>query len=587
MMLLKRSKKKKQKKLLEAQQAAAMQGMMYQQQHGGMYPRPSSTLSTPTIMQDGSYDIEQFSGSDDLEMAESLSLTGGGDYGGASLGQAQPMPVPITVEQVPSTPQQSIPPQTQLTPTHHVTTNSHLLAQQQILAQSLPPPTGYQPPTQSLPMPPASSGINISSTRGMYSLGDQQHSLKRGMSQPTIANIPVMPPLLMTSSETVLNRDPPVTFITAPMTASGTLPRHSKKSSYSQQRIDPAKIELMKSAISLGLGRGLDATSKTPWTNKSSFQIRRVHHSIMETNEGGVLSSYQNEISSVAGMDELFQSSLTPPEAPIEIHIEADTNRCINSSRQTIGRRVLTRTVGFQSDTEEKYSDGDHHRHNKDAHLVPRDAAEVVHNTQNSALSFEDRVYQWLLHRIAHKCTTIGQRLDIRFDDNNYADQLTKLLNSNKSLVRVDNEIKGGSKEIVQALRVTHYVTSIRLGAAEYRIMSDGEYHKQLAQGGAFGLDSLAESAMNGFGKQKPKEMAKLATKMSHVRKIGCIGEDDKVEIGSSNEVVLSIQVQPITRLLRVPAVKGAFREAIEEYMEGTPASEGKYNNILLMSLNA
>lgn len=580
MMLLKRSKKKKQKKLLEAQQAAAMQGMMYHQQHGATFPRPSSTLSTPTIMQDGNYDIEQFSGSDDLEIAESLSLTGG-EYnvttttGGGIQMQVQPVAVPITVEQVPSTPQPA-PPSTQ-TPSHQAMTSSHTLAQQQFLAQSLPPPTGYFPPTQQpVQLSAATSSINVNTGRGAFPVGDPMHSLKRGMSQPAITNIPSLPPVAMASSEYSPNRDAPVTFITAPMTGSGTLPRMSShRKSAQTHKVDPAKLELMKYAVSLGLGRGLDATSKSPWTNKSSFQVRRVHHSIMETNEGGVLSSYQHELASIADMDELFQSSLNPPETPIAIHVEADSNRCLNSSRQAIGRHVLTRTIGFQTDTEEKYSDGENPRHSKESHLVPRDPTEVVYNTQNSSLTFEERVYQWLLHRIAHKCTTIGQRLDLRTDDSNYADQLTKLLNSNKSLVRVDNEIKAGSKEIIQALRVTHYVSSIRLGATEYRIMSDGEYHRQLAQGGAFGLDTLAECAMNGYGKQNQKEMAKMLSKMSNIRRLGVIGEGDKVEKGSANEVVLSIQVQPITRLLRVPAVKLAFREAIEEYMEGTPASEG------------
>ena len=50
--------------------------------------------------------------------------------------------------------------------------------------------------------------------------------------------------------------------------------------------------------IDMGLGRGVDATDPSPWVSKSSFQVRRVtFDSVIGTEEGGALQSYEREIS--------------------------------------------------------------------------------------------------------------------------------------------------------------------------------------------------------------------------------------------------------------------------------------------------
>ena len=540
-MLLRRSRKKKQKKALEAQQAAmaAMQGVPTYP-----YPRPPSAMSVPAMLHDQNDEGEPLdqSGSDDMEMMESLSLTG-------EVGYTQ-QKTDIVSPQI--NPHQSLP----------------------FTHQSTAPPLV---PVFSQPAPiPAT-------TSSSYKPPPSDHLLKRIQSQPAqLAQMQMLPqPVPMANTTTIpeYTITQPSIKETVPVTTYNSLPRGfksnnvsgSKRSYHSQPKIDPAKAELIKTAVYLGLGRGIDATKKNPWANKTSFQVRRVHNSVVETNEGGTLETYDHEILSIASLDEQFQASLNPPECPINIHVEADINRCVNSSRYTIGKRVLTRTMGFQTDIEEKYTDGESHRNGKETHLVPRDPTEIVYNSQNSCLTFEERLYHWLLQRIAHKCALIGQRIDIR-NDENYADQLTKFLHSSKTFTRVDEEIKAGCREIVQSLRITHYVTSIRLGASEYRVMSEGEYHKQLALGGAFGLDTLAVEATTGFTKQTKKE----ASRCSQLRKIGCIDENDKVEKGSEGETVLTLQVQPITRLIRVPAVKAAMIGAVENYMERTSAAEGK-----------
>ena len=189
---------------------------------------------------------------------------------------------------------------------------------------------------------------------------------------------------------------------------------------------------------------------------------------------------------------------------------------------------------------------------------------------KNSSLTFEERVCQWLLHRIGHKYATGGQKLEIRGEESP-VDQLAKMLHS-KSVPKGEEEIIAGCKELIQGLRTTHYVTNITLGASEYRIMSTGEYRKKLAEGGAFGIDTLAISATGEMIQTK-----KEATKCSKLRKMGIISENGQVEKTPQNEVVLSVQLQPITRLIRLPAVKSAMLSALDNYMKKAQVKqEGK-----------
>ena len=425
----------------------------------------------------------------------------------------------------------------------------------------------HDPPLQALPLPTASTlQLTPPAVPTTSALKDS-----RSISQPSfVMQPPPMTPISaptvdMPSSKEVSTM--PTSTLQSPRTklVNGTLLRKQKP-----KQIDAAKQELIDNAVSFGLGRGIDATNKTPWINKSSFQVRRVHNSVIETNEGGILMNYEHEVLSISEMEDKLQSSINPPESPVTIHVEDEMDRCLSGSRRLIGRRVVNRSISFQADIEEKYTDGDIPRNGRDSYLVPHDPAEVVSNTQFSGYNFEERVCQWLIQRIAHKCALANHKFDVR-NEGSPTDQLARMLHM-KSINLIEEEIKAGCLDLVQGLRTTHYVTKMQLGATEYRVMSDGEYHKKVAQGGAFGMDTLATVALD----QNMKQTKKEAGKCSQVRKIGVIGEDSKVTKGSQDEIVLIIEVQPITRLIRLPIVKAAINDALEKYMEGTPSSEGE-----------
>ena len=530
------SRKKRERKALR-QQVEAQQSVIAALQ-GNYIPtlgmkRPQSAMSVPTMMHEDEFENFDQSGSDpDVDMLESVSLTG------------------VTEQYQQKEHFEQHDPSTQALPLPTAST-----------LQPLPPVYVTAVPLT----PPQSSPVPI--TTNINPLRD--HSLRRGISQQVFI-AQSMPPTAVSPMDMSCLKEgntvpPSIMLPPRPKSSNGTLVKKQKP-----KPIDPVKQELIDNAVSFGLGRGIDATNKTPWINKNTFQVRRVHSSVIESNEGGILMNYEHEVLSISEMEDKFQSSINPPESPVTIHVEDEMDRCVSGSRRLIGRRVVNRSVSFQADIEEKYIDGDIPRNGRDSYLVPHDPAEVVSNTQFSGYNFEERVCQWLIQRIAHKYAITNHRLDTRSEENP-TNQLAKMLHV-KTVSRIEEEIKAGCRDLVQGLRTTHYVTKMQLGATEYRVMSDGEYHKKVAQGGAFGMDTLATVALD----QNMKQTKKEAGKCSQVRKIGVIGEDNKVTKGSQDEIVLAVEVQPITRLIRLPIVKAAINDALEKYMEGTPSSEGE-----------
>ena len=180
-------------------------------------------------------------------------------------------------------------------------------------------------------------------------------------------------------------------------------------------------------------------------------------------------------------------------------------------------------------------------------------------------MSFEDRLCEWLYHRIAvRRYQADGQKIDF-IDTESPTEQLAKLLHT-KAVQGAEEVVKECCKEFIQCLRITHYVSNIKLGAAQYCVMGDGEYRKKMATVGAFGLDKLVASVT---------PSPKASRKSSNMRKIGFISASGRVECNSQHEAVLSITVLPITRLVRLPVVKTALQSAMKSYMETTSNPEG------------
>ena len=318
--------------------------------------------------------------------------------------------------------------------------------------------------------------------------------------------------------------------------------------------------------IDLGLGRGLDGTDKTPWLNKTSFQARRVlYDNILGTEEGGAVQSYEREIASVQAQQSRIKTSIVIPKSPMTIGADAELSRSVNSSRRAVGRQIINRTVSFKDDFVD----------------APRSDDTISEKTGGSSdmqnhWTFEQRLAHWIIQKLKSS----WQKPDV---------SSTASLTPKKSLVALTlptETEKGkcplydllfvisqnrkpdlqliikGCEEFLDYFRVTHYVSAIELGAAEYRVLTEDQYQLSVSVAGSFGIDKLATMVTQQSFSSKRK------SKASELKKIGMFTSDDKVKRGSYGEAVVNVAIKSILTLVKTDFLHEAMSTALLKFID-------------------
>ncbi len=342
----------------------------------------------------------------------------------------------------------------------------------------------------------------------------------------------------------------------------------------------------MSRMIDLGLGRGVDATHASPWSMKSSFQVRQVTlDNIIGTEEGGALQAYEREISSITTQQSTLKSSISVPQAPITMSLEGEYSRSSSSTRKAIGKQVINRTISFRADFDDipqqgvASNDGDSDSSKPKKTLVDMDTGSANTNLYaglrrtsvavvQTQFTFEQRLAEWILERILQRwekaCAQAKQsgnpqpKRPAIIGVNPIADiaeYLKEASTDDKKNVFHD------CTDFVGHFRITHYVSAIQLGAAEYRVLSENEYYKKVSTSGTFGLEAVAKFVASESYSKKSKIRA------SDTRQIGKI-INDKVARGSYDEAVVGIKIQPIHTLVKLRYLHLAMRRALLDYVD-------------------
>ena len=346
----------------------------------------------------------------------------------------------------------------------------------------------------------------------------------------------------------------------------------------------PKKAEAVLAAkeigrmIDLGLGRGIDATSPSPWQMKSSFQVRNCTSSnTIGTEEGGSLQSYEREVSSVYTQQTNLKASVAFPQAPVNIGIDAEQSRSFSTTRKAVGRKVINRTISFRADFDDLPQ-----THTDDPNKAKLASAENLgavysdEETEGSSaddhnnLTFEERLSRWIIERILQRESLKKLRLE---DEGKPAPPSKLHLKGESPVSDLANFLQDSSKDerreivtdcsdFVHHFRITHYVNAIELGAAQYRVLSETEYYDRVGITGNLGIEALATAALS-------ETLSRRRTKKaSDVRQIGVIGSDGRVHRGTYDEAVVGIQIQPIHSLLRLRYLQLAMRKALLDYIK-------------------
>ena len=343
--------------------------------------------------------------------------------------------------------------------------------------------------------------------------------------------------------------------------------------------------------VDLGLGRGIDGTHPTPWLNKSSFQVRNCTlENVIGTEEGGALQSYDREVSSVSTQQSNLKSSVTVPQSPVTIGMDAEQSRSYTTTRKVVGKKVLNRTISYRAD----FEDLPHHTRAVDAKLASvENLTESVYKTEEEmeksagdvqqSYTFEERLSKWVIERILQRESIMELKLadegkpipkrKFRPGGQNPVTDLAEFLHS--SSVDERKEIVSDCADFVKYFRITHYVSAIELGAAQYRVFSENEYYTRVRATGTLGIEALANFVLSETFSKKTKKTS------SDLKQIGVIGSDCRVERGSYDEAVVGIHIQPISNLLRLRYLQLAMRKALLKYIEQQGDTSGKLINSL------
>ena len=336
----------------------------------------------------------------------------------------------------------------------------------------------------------------------------------------------------------------------------------------------PITNEELSRISELGLGRGVDATDPSPWSRKSSFQVRYVaSDGIITTNEGGALQTYEREIASITTVQTGLKASISAPtQAPIDLHLEGEYSRSISSTRKAIGKQVINRTISFKADFNDIPEDAPKDSQDTNTGSVFRD----LYSRENSTLpvarfTFEQRLAEWIMDRVVQRRESELDSEHTQIGDDADAAQLPKIkgVEPTKDLAHF---LKTASKEeresifddcvsFIRHFRITHYVSAIQLGASQYRVLSENEYYKKISTEGAFGYDAVAKLLSSAAYTKK------TTFKASDTRQVGEI-IDDKVKRGTDDEAVVGIKIQPIHSLVKLRYLHLALQQALEVYVE-------------------
>ena len=335
--------------------------------------------------------------------------------------------------------------------------------------------------------------------------------------------------------------------------------------------------------IDLGLGRGVDATNPKPWLNKSSFQVRRVAiENVIGTEEGGALQSYEREVTSVQTNQTDLKASVAIPQSPVTIGVDAEQSRSVSSRRRAVGQKVTNRTISFRADFEDAPSSSTTNpEHARREASIRRGCFSLMSETvedAESALTFEERLSRWIMQRV-------NQRREMRVIEENAAgrpfeskaierqDSVDSVSDLASVLYSASNEerkaILKDCRDFVHHFRITHYVSAIELGAAEYRVLTETEYYNRIGAAGSLGVESIGSAAI------KETVSWKKTNKQSDLKRIGVI-DDGFVARGTYDEAVVGVATQPISNLVRLRYLQLALRKALLDYMQEQGDSSGK-----------
>ena len=316
----------------------------------------------------------------------------------------------------------------------------------------------------------------------------------------------------------------------------------------------------------LGLGRGIDSTDPNLWKNKDPIQLRIISKdlkNVIGTNENGIKRKYEKTVSSSRSQLSKIQLSLNVPSSHVKIGLDGHYSQSVNSSVEVKGTKIQTRTISFRYDFNDIPAGSQVFNERIDSNSENHSGFQI----------FENDMAIWILRYLKKQKSARsidglkGQTAIEKLDD--FANQIDSVDSDDAK------DLNEACRLFVFDLGVTHYVSSIELGAVSYSVDTKRSEKKGGGVGGSVGVASAATAkASTAFAKEFHQRTKEEQT-------IGHFNEEGVVRWNTSDEAVIGFQIQPINRLMRVAAVQTAMIIAIQLFIQSKTddSSENIYNS--------
>ena len=323
----------------------------------------------------------------------------------------------------------------------------------------------------------------------------------------------------------------------------------------------------------LGLGRGVDASRTKPWLNKTSFQVRPLRFGkLIGTEQGGTVEAYEDVVSSVQSLQLELKQSVSAANVPVTIGADAEQSRSASNMRHVVGRRVHNRTISFREEFDDMAVKVGRVQPSTPVREVSEDGEDAVeeeaaHSDEvEEEPTFEERLAKWVLERLHSEWEGDGSAIAVFkewFENNKHVETLKKMYDM--------------CLEFVRTFHVTHYVSSVDLGALEYSVITEEDYSREIGLAGSLGLEDVVAAVL----KTKGRYTSERTHTSSRIKRVGLIKNPDSgdyyVPRGTYAEAVIGVEVKPIHVLVRHQDLRRVLRHAVTHYIEDQRDTSGMW----------
>ena len=338
--------------------------------------------------------------------------------------------------------------------------------------------------------------------------------------------------------------------------------------SEASQHLDARKLACVRRFTDLGLGRGVNAVSSKPWLEKSSFQVRRVtYDSLVGTEEGGQVDTYDEEVSSVQSLQLGMKAAVAAPTTagPVKVGVEGEFNRSVSSNRRSVGRRIINRTIAFKEEFDDTLFNSESGKQGHGAH-------------SEENWRFEERLMVWILESLEQDYKSLhSEGLMDKLEGGKSPAVLFKEWHkehtSGQDRKTVQEALAKLCYDFVGHYHITHYVCCIRLGAVDCSVLSEREFFRSVSKTSSAAFNAGEASA-------SMKYSTKQTSKSQRSKRIGTImgatSGENHVPRGTYAEAVIGVEFKPITTLVRYTPLKQALTQSIVKSIDVNGDASGE-----------